>query len=449
MPVIGERPRPRALFLGFEAKEIEPFKEFFPTTQVIDSLDEVREAEWDVLVSRNAFVWPEPHLYVLSFGENGRVSDIEYADLPRHAQLAAGTYDDTRLPATEYVIPDDLPPDLSALVMNDLVPRLNKEQRHDCLGVGLLVVDTLNHKSWQFHHAHKVDKVQFQLFIGSTEPTAFAGRFKRNGTVAEAWLLPFSDLNVGAWIQAALKQWHNLEPERFPVDSGWERAAAWMTPMEAALVRRIDALCQERREVLARLDSAEAELMAQLQAASVFADENERLLLTAQGNSLVNAVAKAFEELGFKVQNMDEVFPATDRREDLRIRLPEQGEWTAICEVKGYRNGAAVNDLLKMERFRARFYRDTGRDPERCWYVVNSFMKDDPARRPRTLATNPAEVETFAEGGGLVVGTVELFRLLMDVRSGKVGAHDARRLLMDQTGTFSLKLGGQQPRKSD
>jgi len=365
--------------------------------------------------------------------------------------VAAGTYgdEDKRSLAAEYVIPDDLPPDLSTLVMNDLVPRLNKERSHDCLGVGLRAMGAPNNYPWHFQLVHKVHNVQFQPFIGSSEPTAFAGKFKRNGTAAEAWFLPFSGLNVGAWIQAALKQWHKLDPERFTVDSGWERAAPWRTPAEAELVRQIDALSQERREVLARLDSAEAELMTQLQAAGMSADENERLLLTAQGNPLVNAVAKAFEELGFTVQHMDEIFPATDRREDLRIRLPEQGEWTAICEVKGYRNGAAVNDLLKMERFRSRFYRDTGRDPERCWYVVNSFIKDDPARRPRTLATNPAEVETFAEGGGLVVGTVELFRLLMDVRSGQVGAHDARQLLIDQTGTFSLEPGGQPARKSD
>jgi hypothetical protein len=289
-----------------------------------------------------------------------------------------------------------------------------------------------------------VKGVGFQLFVGTKEPKALAGCFARSEGLAQVWMLPFADLNIAAWVEVALKQWHKLDPERFPVDFGWEREPAWMTPAEAELAERIGALQKERQDVLARLEVAERELKAELHAVSLSADAGERRLLTEQGDSLAEAVARAFEGLGFGVQDMDKIFPSNDRREDLRISLPGNDDWTAICEVKGYYKGASVNDLLRVERFRGRFYKEKGRDPDRCWYVANCFLKDDPSRREKPLAKNAPEVETFAEEGGLVIGTVELFQLLMEVRKGRVEASEARRMLMEQVGYFALESGEQQ-----
>ncbi|WNG17386.1 hypothetical protein [Cystobacter fuscus] len=210
-----------------------------------------------------------------------------------------------------------------------------------------------------------------------------------------------------------------------------------MTPTESALVGRLKSIRNERNEMLARLDSMERELTAELHAANVAADAGERLLLTEQSELLVGAVASAFREFGFQVQDMDAVWPVNDRREDLRLGLSERGDWLSICEVKGYCKSAKSSDLLKIERFRGRFFKELGRDPNRCLYVVNSFVNDAPSSRKKPLHSNPDEVEAFAEDGGLVVGTVELFRLLMDVRRGRVDVQTARSLLADSTGVFS------------
>jgi hypothetical protein len=43
-------------------------------------------------------------------------------------------------------------------------------------------------------------------------------------------------------------------------------------------------------------------------------------MLNARGHDLVTAVQAVFEDLGFKVQNMDLIREEGDHREDLRIR---------------------------------------------------------------------------------------------------------------------------------
>ncbi|MFL5354425.1 MAG: hypothetical protein ACJ8AN_17385 [Archangium sp.] len=430
--------------MGFDDKDIEPLKMFFPTTKKISNLNEVRQSEWDVLITKGAFVSPEQHLFVLSFGR-ANIENIQSSGIP-DAYSVSGMYgkvEDGSL-ATEFIIPDDLPPDLARLVMNELVPKLNDEDKHIRLGVGSLMRRAAPVFSgyWNFNDINEVKGVEFKLFVGTHEPSALAGCFVLKGGLAEAWMLPFVHMDVAAWVEVALKQWHKLAPERFPVDLGWERNPEWMTRLESELVGKIDVIRKERQKALAYFDSIERELKTQLHAANLSADTSERRLLTTQGDVLVEAVADALKELGFSVEDMDKIFPKNDRREDLRVGLPEDKDWVAICEIKGYFKGAAVNDLLKIERFRGRFFKEKGREPERCWYVVNSFLKDDPARRGRALAANSAEVETFAEGGGLVVGTVELFRLQMKVRAGKIEAKEARRLLADRTGVFTLDLGG-------
>jgi hypothetical protein len=92
---------------------------------------------------------------------------------------------------------------------------------------------------------------------------------------------------------------------------------------------------------------------------------------------------------------------------------------------------------MRMQRFSARFQKDEGRLPDRLWYLVNHSLADDPSQRQRALASNQAEVDTFAESGGLVLDTVELFKLWQAVDAGRVDRAVARMELMRAIGRFS------------
>jgi hypothetical protein len=153
MPIVGERPRPRALFRGFKKEEVESFEKFFPTRRAIHVPSEVRQQEWDVLVVKDGGgVFVDPGVYVLSFGafcvdglkcddvpveDDDRAFNVEVGGVARLAYRVSGSYGERPGSlATEFLIPDDLDPDVARLVVGDIVPRLRGEESHYCLGVG-------------------------------------------------------------------------------------------------------------------------------------------------------------------------------------------------------------------------------------------------------------------------------------------------------------------------
>jgi hypothetical protein len=155
---------------------------------------------------------------------------------------------------------------------------------------------------------------------------------------------------------------------------------------------------------------------------------------------LVAEVIATASELGFRVVDVDEeISKEGDRREDLRIIDPDDAEWTALAEVRGYTKGAQLNDLLRLARFVSRYIRDESREPDAVWYVVNHFLGMNPSLRPAPLESNVAEVETFGEGGGLVIDTRDLFRLRMRVRRGETTPAEARALLRGARRRLELK----------
>jgi hypothetical protein len=85
-------------------------------------------------------------------------------------------------------------------------------------------------------------------------------------------------------------------------------------------------------------------------------------------------------------------------------------------------------------RFRSRFQQDEGRRPDACWLIVNHFMELDPDLRERVLQSRQPEVDEFASDGGLVVDSVQLFRLFGVVAAGTLDASTARTALRTSVG---------------
>jgi len=66
MKVLGASPRPRALLAGLSSDEAESVASTFPTTRIVNEVAEVRQDEWDVLLTRGGLDWrTATHLYVM------------------------------------------------------------------------------------------------------------------------------------------------------------------------------------------------------------------------------------------------------------------------------------------------------------------------------------------------------------------------------------------------
>ncbi len=173
--------------------------------------------------------------------------------------------------------------------------------------------------------------------------------------------------------------------------------------------------------------------------ASQKAEQGPRRLLTAQGEELGAAVIAAFTELGFEVQDVDveRGRAGLARVEDLNLTCPDQPEVRILAEVKGYAGGAKASDLIQIGNHAVRYTQRQGVPPDLSWYVVNQFLDRDPELRQAPLAGAVEDVTAFAQGGGLIIDTRELFQLTEAVSGERVAAKEARASLLGQRGVFT------------
>jgi len=434
--IVGIKPSPRALIVGFDDQRSLQLAELFQTSQRVGNFGAVREAEWDVIVTtastitehRGGSILPAPHLYILAFGG---VHDI-------HASFS--TNDSTvwslgcsRLTlAREFEIPPDLPADVERLVLTDLLPWAQKQ--HVNAAIQFEQVKGVSHGNW--YNA----KANWQPFLQTADRETLAGSFRRGKNQAETWLLPTTEVDVVGWAKVAISHWHELDSKRFPYDLSWRQSERWLTPRELEVKRKLALVLAEREKTLAGLLERERQLQIELAELGRAAAALERVLLIGQGTPLVEAVARALEAVGFIVEPMDAKQPANDRREDLRVTAPGDSEWIALVEVRGYRNGAQLSDLMRLGRFRGRYLKETGREPTACWYIVNQFVGVDPGSRQKPLGGNLDEVHEFATDGGLIIDTRDLFALWNAIESGTLTPNDARSMLRESRGVFEMKL---------
>ncbi len=413
--IFGANPRPRILLEQVPEELHDAFRKSFPTVIAVTLRDEVDQAEFDVLVTAVSPEGAERHLFVLVFNEPN----------PYRTILEQVTADQTSFPIKwlapskghEFHVPTSIDPALQRFVQARVIPVLNRKAENWVLGGPI--------------QAPKVVTPFITTFRGET----LAGRFRRmSGT--ECWAFPFEVVEHAVeCLGIAIELWRMQDLTRFPFPvEDWASNPRWLTSPEEEITRELHGLRQQRKQVLAELDSQESVLETKFGDARTRADADERQLLTAQGDSLVRAVERCFKEFGFHVKYMDAIWKVGDRREDLRVSLACDAAWTNITEVRGYTRGAELNDLLRIGRFRTRYMKDEGKVPSSAWYVANELIATDPGSRPLVLGANNTEVETFGEDDGLAIATVTLFDMLMDLRRELLSQDDAQRLLRESRG---------------
>ena len=357
--VVNTSPRPRMLVWGFSKEEelVAELLRLCPTSRHIESLRQVRQAEWDVLVTdgqlqqtfENSGVTlrVEPHLCVIY-----RSASSEYSVRVEHRPgWKTSISSRPGVVSQEIRRMRNLPERIAMLVHEKLEPVITQRRSH-------LIYE---HRSVKIPATATAPRIV--PFIATADNVPLAGKYDRSDS-SEAWILPADTPEFATWVQAALAEWHSLAPARFPGVPDWSNQPAWLTTEELAITSEIAKVEQERAEQLDRLQKIENELRARLSLTRESADKYERALLTTQSDELKNATIRALEEIGFTVVDADENADPDDHLEDLRITDPDVPNWIALGEVKGYARGAKTEGLTQFLLFNIRYTAKTGKNTD-------------------------------------------------------------------------------------
>jgi hypothetical protein len=139
VPTYGEKSRPRLLVQGYEENIRTALLEFVPTVELVNDLGEVRQDEWDALLTNKNLESVADHLYVVGVGSSsfGRCEAVTTSGARGAVPISWFGYSR----ATELEVPNELPLPLSRLVHEILLPSAqasNKLQYLDHALIGRL-----------------------------------------------------------------------------------------------------------------------------------------------------------------------------------------------------------------------------------------------------------------------------------------------------------------------
>ncbi|WP_155347483.1 hypothetical protein [Acrocarpospora pleiomorpha] len=443
--LINTSPRPRVLIRGFSDRPdlVEKLLKVAETTRHIKSLIEVRQAEWDVLITdrglpegdrRQRQLELHEHIHAICIvGETASDWLIEDND-----RWSRGIRIEFKHVCQELRRQSDLIPALRDLV-RELEPVLKARPNHT------IIQHTQTPKSSSISFSSNSPGMSasydppppIDAFIETADGFALAARYRRSPS-AEAWILPNDTPDPIPWIRAAFGEWHSSAPDRFPGNPDWSRQPQWRTQREQLALAELAKLADAHAAAMERFAQQQVSLRRELAQAAAEADQYERALLTQQSDVLVQAVYRALQEIGFKATDVDSQRPDGDHLEDLRVEDPDVPGWMCLVEVKGLSKGAQSGAFAQFIRHQLRYQKETGQPADRLWYIVNQFKDRDPGARQPLLNGRDEDVHAFASVNGAVIDTIHLFHLLSEVRCGMISTAEARTRLREASGRFEM-----------
>lgn len=314
----------------------------------------------------------------------------------------------------------------------------------DATGLGPLIRETVmatipvedNYRVYKYVDDDATDKFEGLVSERGGHPLAAVAHSPAG---AEWWYLPLFVVAKERLVREIFARWRTMHPEKFGTPADIE-SGVWRTNAEMKAARDISNFERETESYLKERKAALAQLEATAEAVSLQADRHEKVLLTGTGPDLEDAVASALTTLGFAVVNSDERQAAkgSAKREDLEVKSAAHAGWVALAEIKGYENRSAkTSDITQLQKAAAFYERDHDKKPDSLWYIINANHGKLPDARSIPLASSPDDVEIFAEDGGAVIDTRELFRMVRAVQAGTLSTSDAVAALVSARGIFS------------
>jgi hypothetical protein len=432
------RPRPRVAIVGnFEKDTLVTFQSLFPTIWFFGHFYNlnVNPAELDLIILGNniSFDIPKgPH--ILNTGVLRKVHVICFS---AHLSFLPGPADNTSIVIStkstteEYIIPD-LPLRTYSLLENDLTkaksakgwPQISLKVDHRFAGS----IPDEDQKEKLYNSSIVYDPHTNLPFAVSFQ------RFDSN--LGVAWL-PNDFFTQASWVEIICSEWAKTDPDSFPKFGDWTKDKKWMVSEEITLLAEMAKLSTELETITSDYKKRIANLNTKLVETMLAVNNGRRKLITAQGDELLDEAAIAFEELGYKVTKVDDVLEeGAPKREDLRIKDLDNLDWEAIVEVRGYeKSGGTTADLNRLSRFARMYLAETGKEPSKIIYVVNGQISLPPQQRQLPIASSPDDVITFGEQDGLIIWTLDLFKILA-TNPEKLDIPSVRKSIRDTGGRW-------------
>ena len=423
--VVGKRPRPTALVIGSWSKEnIAALRLRFPTCWCNTELPhKLSPEDVDYVIAGVDYDQPIHHSYLrqcrlIMIGTTpNEVPPVDFFGYSQSSTIEAAVTDIH--PILNDILSNELNQIKSFSHFKILIPIHNNDQGNERAAPDLLP------------HAYLINsKSRILGFVTNPNHPPFT---KSKYKACLQWVP--KDL-IGC-INAIAEYWAHTKPEDHPFHIPWSAQRDWMTPEERLAFDEIERLNREEEATLSRISVERESARQQLQKCRSAAEEGLRKLLHTQGDELVDITIVALKHLGFSVQNMDEIVPAGQRREDLSISHPDFCGETILCEVKGFlRGGGKGSDLGKLRKHIKRYYGENGKkDPYRSWFIINGQFDLPPGQRHAPFHSDIETVRSLEDDDKiLVIGTCDLYRLLID----ETLTQDKRRqhLLAKEGGVF-------------
>ncbi|NUR08351.1 MAG: hypothetical protein HOQ45_15260 [Nocardioidaceae bacterium] len=413
-------------------------------TGLADGLDGHRKLDWDIWVQRGVGLGdevpftsaanPPEHMHALVFG-------VDRFGLIASPRGGTSIFYGRANPGRTMHVATDLSDEVARLVRHELVPALQAMDKRPVLtvpGGGMYGGDdravpaTAVQEGWML-----------APFVFDADGNVIAGAFKRYrqiGDQAVVWILPHDSPRPDLWLAAAMREWHELTPDRIPSPAAWRNRMEWQTPEEADVQKRLRQLERERSEWEKEYARRRQSLEAQALAAGSRADVGLRRLVTSKGEPLLGGVIEALTDLGFATVDEDarRASAGQPRAHDLTLEDPDHPGEPILVEVKGDSKGGG-GALTQTQRHLLRYAKEhKGDTPARCWLVLNHFSDQDPSQRPPVLQGADTDVALFAQDGGLVIDSRMLFTLVRRVREGGISAGESRSILWRGRGRLTL-----------
>jgi len=243
----------------------------------------------------------------------------------------------------------------------------------------------------------------------------------------------------------------NVWPQLFPdrIKREWLTTEEFLLPEEKAIGREIEARLAETRSFIEvkNVEREKVTLENSFVRSLLVAKEDQSL---APKERLSSVVKKALEFLEFKVEDIDQKAKSAIRKEDFWVR---DEEFLAITEVTGTSNKnpkiKEYNDILG--RMTTIFKRKEELVPPqgatvRGLLVLNYDIENHPAKRPRVYTGEEEHIAESALDQGIgLLSTVELHKVVVAVKEGRLSKDDAR-MLLKRSGR--IEFAGSQPSKS-
>lgn len=431
MTTYGEVARPQGVFVGYSEED----PKLRAMTSMIAGHTLAKNAElrghrprdFDLAVQRaQPEIRAASHLHLLMFGCSDH-GPMQPNDRHYYSSLNyAGSQ-----PSRTITVNTKLSDRLRGLVQQELVPWLLAQNARP-----VLFGRASNGHSYALNGSSlNSDAVPFVL---DADNNVIAGAFRRSHEGSFAWVLPHDPEHPEVWLAEFLRQLHSIDPERFPEPTPWRTKAAWMSGDELAAQETLDALdarnVRWERAFRERKTSVEAHLLH----AATAADAGLRRLLTAQGDELTEAVAHALADLGFTTTDEDAERDGGGmaRAHDLNVVNPDRPAEVIIVEVKGTARGALMQAQQHILRYTARHRQQ----PDRCWLIINHLHNRPPDERPLLLQGANDDIAVFAQAGGVLIDTKDLFHLVKRVTGGTLTSEKARAILTTRVGRLDASL---------